>query len=191
MEKLVEPPAKSLFASPESRTMEIKTSMVLAQSSEDEVLMFLKRKYGPGDVSKSLELLRGVKMQGVNMQAPYASEGPFVTFMYEFSETLEWVDLQRPSEKSLIEVFLADIQPYALRNKLKEQDFKTLEALADQFLIFFDKNMADYVFLESQGAFQKLVVANNKNNHRNNNNNTNTSSYNKESSKPCGLVPSE
>jgi hypothetical protein len=106
MESLLEPSSSSFLTSPEAKTMETKTSIVLAQSSEDDLLHFLKVRYGPQSISESLELLRKIKMVGVDPQAPFADEGPFVTFMYEFSETLEWVHLQRPtSDKLLIEIF--------------------------------------------------------------------------------------
>ena len=141
MESLLDSSNSSLLMSPEARTMETKTVIVLSQNSEYELLHYLKQRYGPYDDSESLELLRRVKMPIPEGQSPYIDEGPFVSFIYDFSETLEWVHLQRPSEKCLIEVFLAGIQPTVLRQKLKDKDFKSLEALASCFREFFEKNV--------------------------------------------------
>ena len=80
--------------------------------------------------------------------------------MYDFSDTLEWVHLKRPSEKCLIEVFLACIRPALLRQKLKDRDFKTLEAVAFCFHESFEKNVKEYLFLQSQGAFDRMRIVN-------------------------------
>ena len=140
--------------------METKTSIVLSRNSEDELLHFLKQRYGPYDESEALDLLRSVKMPTSTGRSPYADEGPFVTFMYDFSDTLEWVHLKRPSEKCLVEVFLAGIQPTLLRQKLKDRDFKTLEAVALCFHGSFEKNVKEYLFLQSQGAFDRMRIVN-------------------------------
>ena len=47
MESLLEPSSSSFLTSPEAKTMETKTSIVLAQSSEDDLLHFLKVNYEP------------------------------------------------------------------------------------------------------------------------------------------------
>ena len=126
MESLLDQPSSSILTSPEAKTMETKTSIVLAQSSEDDLLHFLKVHYGPQELSDSLELLRKIKIVGIDPQAPFATDGPFIAYVYEFSETLEWTHLQRPTEKQLIEIFLAGIYPTALRQKLKDMKFNLI-----------------------------------------------------------------
>jgi len=125
--------------------------------SEASLKREIRIQFGPRSVLESLEFLRKIRMPA----SAYISLTGGSDYVYEWKQGIKWIggldtslneNRNCPADKALREVFLNNVQPFLLREELKQKYCRNLNVLRKTFLMLYDKNYATIRDASALGA---------------------------------------